>query len=66
MQSGLAYNGMSKDGHAQWNRCNNVDPIAVEWPENPRSVSSGWNSSTNVWLKRCMSQRYLACGFSFI
>ena len=51
--SGLGFSGNDKDGNPQWLRCRNVDPLMVEWPENPRSVSTGWNSRVNVWLKRC-------------
>jgi lysophospholipid acyltransferase len=50
--SGLGYAGVSKEGKNLWNRCQNVSPLMCELPENSRSVSDGWNSSTARWLKR--------------
>lgn len=39
------------------NRMTNVQVRPVELPENARSVSSAWNSSTAVWLKRYVYTR---------
>jgi len=55
--SGLGFNGYDGQGKERWDRMKNVFPVDVEWPENPRSVSGGWNSRVALWLRRYVYSR---------
>lgn len=51
IQSGLGYNGMTKDGKIKWDRVSNVHALRVELAQNARGIFGSWNINTSKWLR---------------
>lgn len=49
--AGIGYNGEDSQGNIRWDRCRNVDFLAVELAPNMRSITTFWNMRTSDWLK---------------
>lgn len=51
IQSGLGYNGMTKDGKLKWDRVSNVRALSVEIAQNTHGLIGAWNINTSKWLR---------------
>lgn len=50
--SGIGYKGIDpKTGRADWNRLQNVKPLAIETAQNTHAYLGNWNINTNNWLR---------------
>lgn len=50
--SGIGYKGIDpKTGKADWNRLQNVKPLAIELAQNSHAYLGNWNINTNMWLR---------------
>eukprot|EP00731_Ephydatia_muelleri_P010972 Em0005g1558a len=54
---GLGFGGYDKEGKPVWDVCKNVKPWDVEFGTNFRSVITGWNVTTSLWLRRICYNR---------
>ncbi|KAI4723633.1 MBOAT family protein-like protein [Aureobasidium sp. EXF-10727] len=56
--SGIGYKGIDpKTGKADWNRLQNVKPLAIELAQNSHAYLGNWNINTNLWLRNYMYLR---------
>lgn len=56
--SGIGYKGLdTKTGRPDWDRLQNVNPLAIELAQNSRAYLGGWNMNTNNWLRNYMYLR---------
>jgi lysophospholipid acyltransferase len=50
--SGIGFKGIDpKTGKADWNRLQNVKPLAIELAQNSHAYLGNWNINTNMWLR---------------
>lgn len=49
--SGLGFNGYDKNDRPLWNRCQNIDLVAIESAQSLKQVLDNWNKNTNKWLR---------------
>ncbi|KAK6006001.1 hypothetical protein QM012_006411 [Aureobasidium pullulans] len=50
--SGIGFKGVDpKTGKADWNRLQNVKPLAIELAQNSHAYLGNWNINTNMWLR---------------
>lgn len=49
--AGLGYVYNQKEDKVTWDRCSNVDIIALETCQNYKGITDAWNKKTNLWLK---------------
>lgn len=59
--AGLGFSGYDKSGRAKWDLVTNVDVLALEFPQNVRSVFVGWNRLTATWMRRCVHSKGPYC-----
>ncbi|KAL1304446.1 hypothetical protein AAFC00_003442 [Neodothiora populina] len=56
--SGIGFKGIDpKTGKADWNRLQNVKPLAIELAQNSHAYLGNWNINTNMWLRNYMYLR---------
>lgn len=56
--SGIGFKGVDpKTGKADWNRLQNVKPLAIELAQNSHAYLGNWNINTNLWLRNYMYLR---------
>ncbi|CAD0097974.1 unnamed protein product [Aureobasidium mustum] len=50
--SGIGFKGIDpKTGKVDWNRLQNVKPLAIELAQNSHAYLGNWNINTNMWLR---------------
>lgn len=56
--SGIGFKGIDpKTGKVDWNRLQNVKPLAIEFAQNSHAYLGNWNINTNMWLRNYMYLR---------
>ena len=50
--AGLGFAGYDDKGNAKWDLVSNINIMDVELGTNIRTVLSGWNALTSMWLRR--------------
>lgn len=50
--AGLGFAGYDEKGRAKWDLVSNINLWDIEFALNLRSVATGWNVNTGLWLRR--------------